>query len=516
MVLAVSGLLLGSMVAVLPAAAGGAADPAATLVANITTTFTAGFPLGQQGAWDAGNSITSAPHLSTGHIEVGANGGPTANTFDLDLYPPAGQALHAGYYAGVQTGFGDQVGHASAELYYGGRVQTFSGDIEIRDLGANAAGTVTRLDLLFHLLTKQAAYNLFGEIRLGEPTPAGHILSAQAVHWPTLPVGSPPVWVTDWLHNTSGLPERLGLATLVTGNTTDFRLAGDTCSARSLPPGSSCSVRVGFSPRHAGPRASILTIPIDGHIERVQLSGVAPAGLSSLVNSGPDYIDQGRTYRYLDGPQQLSVRYEHGLLAFGLTRVYDDAFDNEGLLLTAPTGHPFTLGVHNTGNPFGTTNYGLDVSGHGRGCGSYSGTINIKQLVLAGDGAPLRADIIFTQRCDEAPTALMTGELKWRIATDVTPPTPVTGLRVSATPPTAPRTITWINPRSPDFAYTLLRRTAAVAGAQTTGAGYVLYTGTGHSAALPVLTPGQRYILAAYPVDTTGNIGAATRITVTG
>jgi hypothetical protein len=110
----------------------------------------------------------------------------------------------------------------------------------------------------------------------------------------------------------------------------------------------------------------------------------------------------------------------------------------------------------------------------------------------------------------------MTGELKWRVAADVTPPTPVTGLRVSATPPTAPRTITWINPRSPDFAYTLLRRTAAVAGAQTTGAGYVLYTGTGRSAALPVLTPGQRYILAAYPVDTTGNIGAATRITVTG
>jgi Arc/MetJ-type ribon-helix-helix transcriptional regulator len=146
------------------------------------------------------------------------------------------------------------------------------------------------------------------------------------VDWPSLPVGSPPVWATDWVHNTSGLPETLGLAGLVTGHTTDFRLAADM-QRHTLAPGSSCSLRVGFSPRHAGPRACTLTIPINGHVDRVQLSGAALPGRSSLVNSGPDYVDQGRTYSYVDGPQQLSVRYQHSLLAFGITRVYDDAFD---------------------------------------------------------------------------------------------------------------------------------------------------------------------------------------------
>jgi hypothetical protein len=112
-VLAVAGLLLASAVAVLPAEAGIAADPASTLVANITTTFNASYATGRQGAWDAGNSSTGAPYLSTGHLRIGASGGAAGNEFGLDLFPPAGQALHAGYYAGVQTGYGNQVGHAT-------------------------------------------------------------------------------------------------------------------------------------------------------------------------------------------------------------------------------------------------------------------------------------------------------------------------------------------------------------------------------------------------------------------
>jgi hypothetical protein len=495
-----------------PVATAVPADPAATLVASITSTFDPATPGGKQGSWYAGNSSTGAPILTTAHLRVGAVGGPAANGFSLDLYPPAGQVLHAGYYAGVQTGWGGQSGHANVAFSYGRAIENYQGDVEIRDFAATADGTVTRFALLFHLRTEAVADNLFGEIRLGEPEPSGHVLSARAVDWPRLPVGSPPAWSTEWLHNTSDHREGVGQAAFAGGSTGDFRLANDTCSGTSLAAGNSCSVRIGFTPRRAGPRGSILTFPIDGQLDTVQLTGSAPAGSSSLVTFGPDYIDSNQRWRYVDGPDQISAGFHSGFLGFGESRIYDPGFDSEVMWLTVPRGHTFTLGTHLTRSANDLNRYGLSVYGHGRGCGSYSGKIDIKQLLLASDGNPIRADITFTQICDEAPAVHMTGELRWRLAPDITPPPPITQLRVTST-----RTVTWTAPRVADFSYTRVRvTTGAVDPRAVAAAGYLVYIGPGQTARLPALTPGLRYILSARTVDTTGNLSAASWTTFTG
>jgi hypothetical protein len=497
------------------APADAASAPAASLVIGASSTWPPGYGFGPQGFWDSHNASMETISLSTSFLEVGGAHLSNGAGLALMFWPPAGQKLHAGYYDNVTTGSGMDTTHADAQLFVAQRgPEPFYGDVEIRDLAADSSGNIQRFDLFFHMGHDRAAYNVFGEIRLSEPEPAGHVLAAHAIDWPLGPVGAAPLWSSEWVHNTGTRPERLGRIAVSTGAVTDFRLSQDRCSGTVLPAGASCSVLVAFSARRPGPRAATLSVPVDARVDSVQLTGAAPPGRTILTAS-----EWGTTSAFPDGPAyQIDSRSQPGELLFEVRKLDDFVSEGFGMTLVVPPGQRFSLGTHPTGGPNSTTGYGMAVTDLGGvGCSYYSGSVNIKQLLLDAYGQPIRADIAFTQHCGGLPANVnMTGELLWRIAADVTAPGPVTGLRVTAKTTTKPRILTWSNPRVRDYSYTLIRLTEASAGLQSQGAGYIAYIGAGRTSALPPLRAGQKYLLAAYPVDTTGNTGRAATLTLTG
>jgi hypothetical protein len=184
--------------------------------------------------------------------------------------------------------------------------------------------------------------------------------------------------------------------------------------------------------------------------------------------------------------------------------------------ISAPAGQRITAGQRPAGQYGSPSSWGINVSGNGKVCGTTHGSVNIKQITLAPDGTPLRADVSFLQYCDDEPEpfgpSITTGEVRWRVAADVTPPAAARSFIAAGQGAT--RTMSWTNP-SADFSYTVVR---LYVGSQPGPAerGYAVYSGTGHVATVGGLIPGQKYTLAAYTVDLAGNIGAVTKIDTVG
>jgi hypothetical protein len=118
------------------------------------------------------------------------------------------------------------------------------------------------------------------------------------------------------------------------------------------------------------------------------------------------------------------------------------------------------------------------------------------------DNALQNFDGKFTQDCDGASGAL-TGEFKYD-AEPVTVASGVSGLAAVATGSGVD--ITWANPASSSYRYTLVRIVPSASPAGVAPyAGSAVYAGTGNSAIVHGLTGGRTYTVVAYTVDKYGN-----------
>lgn len=52
-----------------------------------------------------------------------------------------------------------------------------------------------------------------------------------------------------------------GTATITGDNPADFTITNDTCSSRSIPPSANCTIAVAFTPKSAGQKNAVITIP---------------------------------------------------------------------------------------------------------------------------------------------------------------------------------------------------------------------------------------------------------------
>jgi hypothetical protein len=392
-----------------------------SLVMNVTSTFDPQYPGHHQMAFDSANSTTRVRVAGDTEILVDANNGLPYGQLDFELYAPAGQKLHVGTYTGVHDTMGYDPDYAGLRLVMGSSMETVNaGEVQIRDLGTDAAGKVTRLDLVFRVNPASPANSWFGSVRFGEAETPGRTLSARVTSWPMSPVGAPQVLATESLHNTGPAPLSVGAAAVTGADSADFTLAADSCSGRTLLPGQACPVVVGFTPTGPGQRSANLSLPVGNGTDTVELRGEAPPGFSRLLTSGDDYVSHGVVHDYVDGPYQLVVTGNRRQLVFAPTKVYDYQFDGLQVWLRGPVGQPMTTGDHPAEDYFASqgdpADYGIEVFGMGRGCGVLSGSVNIKELTYAPDGTLGSADIAFTQICqDDAPGAVMTGEIKWRL-----------------------------------------------------------------------------------------------------
>ncbi len=446
---------------------------------------------------DNGAAKLSYATLSRG-ISVGAA------DVSVTVTPPTGQPLRMGDYAVVNGNESDGT-QLQARLDSGGLTSGFTGELDLRDLQWNSIGQLYTFDLVLQGI---------GEVSMNEPQPGGVDLGARTLAFPATPIGfsSIPAQQAEWVHNTTSSAVSLGAPAFAGTGAADFTATGSTCGS-SLAAGATCSWKVGFSPKKAGPRAATMRIAVGGSTQSVALTGAAAIGTSSITTSGDDPLDLGATNTYANGPYIIAESTAYG--GYAWTAASPDAAKNAQIRITppggGPDGHgpPITAGVHTTApwtGPVPTTQYGFEVTLDSHTCGSpMTGTIDVENLIVDALGLVEMAKITFTESCAGLPNSNpMTGTLLWQLRSDAVAPTAPSGVTVGsgATP-----TISWKPSASSDVAHTIARVSPGGASAVSILGGVPVSDGSATSATSPRLTAGQ-YTAAVWAVDTSGNVSA--------
>ncbi|GAB3574657.1 hypothetical protein GCM10027406_05000 [Leifsonia lichenia] len=495
---AIAGFALAAAVLVAPGAEAATVPPILSLKYGVDQASQPAYQFG-----DNGTAKLSYATLSQGiAISTGA--------VNVSVVPPAGKPLAMGDYALVDTGQESGPSLPTVRLEANGSGAGFTGELDIRDLAWNSIGQIYRFDVVLHGL---------GELSMDEPQPGGVDLGARTLAFPATPIGfaSAPAQQAEWLHNTTSAAVPIGAPTFAGVGAADFAASGGTCGS-SLAAGATCSFKVGFSPKAPGPRTATLRVPVGGAVQSVALSGAAAQGTSSFTTSGNDPIDKGATHTYSNGPDIIAESIVNGGYAWTATSTNPSVFGQIQILPTgggpSNNGPPLTLGVHTTGPWSGavpTTQYGFRATVDSTGCTVMDGTIDVQSLITDALGLVEMAKIAYSERCDDLPNQNpMTGTLLWQYRSDTTPPAAPTGLTVGsgATP-----AVSWTASTSGDVGHTIVRVSPGSASTVGVLSGMAVADGTGTSATLPGLTPGQ-YTVAVYAVDASGNVSAPVTKTI--
>ena len=391
------------------------------LVAFVSSIPTSLFPLNYQLGFDslAGDTTVTA---TTAGIRVRVQGiSEGSHTLGVDFTPPTGQSLHVGRYSyhGASTALKgsfamridppqdpvDPVGPPSDAI-----PEELS-HVDVNDLAVDDTGAITRFDLDF------VSPGQIGEVRWHEPAAADHVVSATRVTWPTEPVDAPVRESKVWVHNTTSAPLAVHPATLSGADPSDFVILQDGCAAESpIAAYQWCPVVVGYRPSGPGDYQASLSVPAGASIDVVALSGNSPSGYTGVITSGDDFVDRGLTWDMSDDGWQTSISGDPHYLQVDSVPLSGATSDLADVIIDPPSGSEIGTGVH----PFGPAvgDYTLTASGHGRGCDSYSGTMDIHRFDLAADGeTPVAVDISFDALCDGVP---MTGRLQYQVPVAVT------------------------------------------------------------------------------------------------
>lgn len=424
--------------------------------------------------------------------------------------------LHAGLSATPQLG----LDNPDTEL--GGSAQlddqsytSFDGQADLVDLATDAAGNLTRFDLVYSYTEQRAVGAVFGEIRMNEPEQLATLApSAQQLVWPRVGLENDPVLATDSFRNTSGAPLPLGTAS-VAGADADYRIKDDGCSGRVLPAGGSCAITVAYRPTKGGPRLATLVLPTPTDRLQVHLASSAPLGRSSLTTTGDEYIDQrGKTtfspiVVYSQGDYgQSGPDHRYRFVRDELSpQIKASPADEFALDLTKNHG-TIERGTHTTERT--DRAYGLDYHANTQYCEDLHGTVKVRHFVLDEDGQPTYVDVDFAQRCSRAhtyPTGTIHGKLRYQDRKDTSAPKRATKLRLED------GRLRWTRSTSKDLATTIVRVDRGKRFKPTRG--LAVSEGSAQSAALPRLQSGLPYTVAVFSVDKTGNVSSPRTLRVT-
>jgi hypothetical protein len=407
------------------------AAPASTAAASILSTarVTIVDTRGRPAPWnrpveyDPTNSTPAGGWAKTDDVSVVVDGGTANAEFSLELEAPHGIPFHTGsYYGDDPNGFPGVRGFATlAEDNQSCQGVQFT----IVDL-ASSGTAITRLDVRFQTACgfySSANATIIGELQLGEPAPAPKVMTAaRSFAWPDVPVGTrSPAAVPVWFRNTGSGPLAVGAASLSGANIRDFSVVADTCSHKTLAGHTACSVVMAFSPRAAGIRSAVLTVPVGTGRIPISLLGTGPQGRTLLrINSqAGDYIGGGRSYLITDAQTQMQVNNGSDTTLTAFTY-------NDGPMwltwLEQRGGGPLRVGIH-TIDDESNNGFWSFIEGQGRGCSYMTGTVNIKQATFDADYAPSTFDATFTQTCTDTPHAHLTGEIAYRATNTATAPT---------------------------------------------------------------------------------------------
>jgi hypothetical protein len=505
-----------SLVALAVGAAGllpSAATAASSDIANVViTAFSQPSATGNgvTQEFDATNASFTGTATTTG-LNLSVSGGTRGLPWSFVIEPPSGTSFHAGYYSKVQWAQTRTAGYAGMDISDDGAgcVSGLTGGFDVRDLAVSGSA-ITRLDLVYEVHCGPLSPALFGEISIGEPDPAGLIVSSRSITWPGLPgtgYGGYGTVAPVYVRNPGPAAVPVGTPSLQGYGAANFGVVDNTCGG-SLPPGYSCSLFLRFFPSAHGPRPAVLRLPLGTRVDSIQLDALVSPGTTTLtMKSQPgDFIGGGQDY---------DMTLENTIFSFnaapsGVTASLTTGSDVPWAVdMYAPPGQNLAVGtyLHAQEYPNNGSNPGLSVSGDSRGCNTINGSFTIKQVAFSASGGSLEHfDGTFTQYCDND-TGALTGELKFDAAPVTAPPPAVSGLTAVST--SAGLGISWANPTSSIYRYTLVRIEPSPNPAGLAPyAGTAVYAGTGTSAVAHGLIKGATYTVVAYTVDEYGNVSA--------
>jgi hypothetical protein len=458
--------------------------------------------------FDATNASISGTAASTG-LSLSVNGGTVDTSWTFLVDPPRGAAFRPGYYSGVQQAEFRSGKHPGLDISGNGHgCNADTGSFDVRDL-ATSGPKIIRLDLLYTQYCDAGPGALFGEIRIGEPEPGSLLVSSSSITWPPTGAGGRTT-VPVYVRNRGSKPVPVGKAALTGYAAGDFRLAADACSGKTLGPGSSCALSVGFASSTPGPRTASLQIRLGTALDKVQLDAPVPVGATSLTMTSQhgDFVGQGKSWNYTASNAGFYfVASPAGLTAY----VWVDGGWLWNAELTSASGHRLAVGNYPAVSITGPGNV-LDVAGDSRGCNTVTGSFQIKQVTFSGQSLE-HLDATFSQHCEGASPAL-NGEIKY-VSAPVLAPLPA-ATRVTAIRSRQGVRLTWKNPAISRYHYTMVRVEPASPVGVAPSAGVAAYSGTGHSTTVTGLVAGRKYTIVVYTVDRYGNVSAPSERVITG
>jgi hypothetical protein len=375
---------------------------------------------------------------STADLTVGVSGGTNGDSFGLEFAAPYGQSLAPGVYDRAQRAPFREAGRPGIDIGGDGRgCNTIEGRFEVKDIAVTPEGVLQRLWIVYEQHCEGGTAALFGEVRLGEPGPAGPGGVAPAiVRWPVSDVGKPSTVVPATIIATA--PMQVTGASLGGDSPGDFAIRLDECSGRSLVAGQSCQVWVRYQPGVAGTRLATLHVGDSGGSDYpIDLQGFSYGGTTRLTmtSDSGDYIGQGKTWSYTPANATISAGGSRRVIGFGIDSATGDWWNGtfaagDGDILAAGSTYAATR------YPFNGSGAGIDISGNGRGCNTITGTFTVTEANFEQDGRLHSFGATFEQHCEGGAPALR-GTFEYRKG-DTTQPAPwmVSGPGSTAPPTT--------------------------------------------------------------------------------
>ena len=499
-----------------PAMSVAAAPIAGTTVITASSTVDPRYKTGRAYTGLGATAKIGVASLTKGVVVVRPGDKPGDPSYTFTLTPGLGQRLQPGRFVIPPNVYGPD--DLTASIAIGSTNVGFTGDVDILDLAADSRGDITRFDIIFRSGISTPENAFFGQIRMGQATDTGAVLSSTSIRYPDTPVGSSPIWMRQTITNTSSNAFTVGATALTSGAKGDFRIGDNTCLDKRLEPGARCSMNVGFDPTRGGPRTGTFSVKTGTKTKTFSVAGESPRGKTGFTYRGDDPISAGRSHSFQDGPRPIGLN----LLPWGWTftpgSIYAEGIgaDTATVSVGRHDDGPIETGTFVTSSGPTTSSglparYELSVSGSGRACGFSEGRVTISKWEVDDSGFPSSVAFSWTHKCagDEEE---MTGSLQWRDRSDTTAPASVTGLELSTVGGVT--TATWHGSSSTDSTNAIARIAPADGALALPTSGRATTRVSSTQAVLPVLPAGGRYTLLVWSLDGTGNVGRPATITI--
>ena len=515
---AIAALVAVGSLAVSPVRASAASSGMTVL--SVTSTSDPDYAAGRQHSGIGASATVSRATLSGGIVMTGNPSKPGANdAFTFEMTPATNTKLRLGRHVIPYDPQGTS--DYDVRLAVGSTGIDLVGDVDVLDLAADAQGNLTRFDVVFRDRTDTPSRALFGQIRMGQASDTGAVFGTTSIQYPTTPIGSVPIWTQQKVTNTSTSSIKIGSASVTNGATSDFRIAKNGCVGKTLSPGAACTFDVGFVPTKAGPRTGVVSVQTGTKIKNFAVTGSAPLGTTAFKYSGDDYVSGGIAHSFPDGVNSIVVVGSQDTgWTFDPTRPYglDDGMESSTVKLVRYDSGRIEPGTYETGDTISpdegsSQKYGLLVTGNGRGCAASIGKVKIASFDVDTAGTLQSARLSWTLQCKFQP-GMMTGSLQWRDRADKTAPAPVTNLRISSA--NGVRTVMWQGSSSRDSTNAVARVAPGSGTDSIPTSGLAVTRTSATSAVLPELKAGQTYAINVWSLDSSGNAGARTSVTIVG